>query len=159
MRALKGYVKASSRNAIEGHVAILDATTLERSSPGKSCDFLVILNDELLLVECKATWSTARDLAENALDKDTSNSKIAVGIVQIYTTAYDIESGIFDALGAARNKAALGIVVTLGDLVYANSQWYFEKFVLAKAQPKLKEPPDPVRQTGRPTNRPFDRRT
>ncbi len=125
---------------IESRVAIFDARTLERCSPGRSCDFLVVLSDEILFVECKATWSTARDLTENSLDKDTSNRKIADGIVQIYTTAYDTDSGMFDALGVPRDKPALGVVVTLGDLVYANTQWFFEKFVLAKAQPKLKEP-------------------
>ena len=124
----------------ERRVAIFDSRTLERCSPGRSCDFLVDLSDEVLLVECKATWPTARDLTENSLDKDTSNRKVADGIVQIYSTAYDIDSGTFDAAGLSRNKAAFGIVVTLGDLVYANSQWFFEKFVHAKAQPKLAEP-------------------
>ena len=136
--------------SIESRVSILDSGTLERCSPGRSCDFVVVLNDEILFVECKATWSTARDLTENALDKDTSNRKIADGIVQIYTTAYETDAGTFDALGVPRDKPAIGVVVTLGDLVYANSQWFFERFVVAKAYPKLKEPVYPSAKLPRP---------
>jgi|GEM_PF-2224276 len=127
-------------NCFESKVSIHSAKALQRYAPGKNADFLVELEDEILVVECKATSSTARDLTENALDTDTATRKLAKGIIQLYTSAHDLEAGIFGKLGVDRRKPVTGAVVTLGEVVHANSRWFFDKFVLAKAEPKLKEP-------------------
>lgn len=129
---LLGCLTASSR--------MLTNSELERYSPGKSCDFLVELEDIVLLVESKATSFVAKRLVDSAILNDGSTSKIAKGIEQLYTTAFDIRSGVFGALGVDRHKNVLGVVSTFGEIPFVNSDWYRENFIVKRAESKLADP-------------------
>jgi hypothetical protein len=113
---------------------------LEKHSPGKSCDYLLEFADCVLLLESKATSFVAQHLTENAILNDGSTGKIAEGIEQLYTTAHDLRSGVFQAFGIDRDKPVIGIVATFGDIPFANSDWYFKTFVLPRAGSKLQQP-------------------
>jgi hypothetical protein len=116
---------------------------LEKLSPGKSCDFLVEFAESILLVESKATSFVAERLVENAILSDGSTAKIATGIEQLYTTAFDLHSGVFDSLGVDPAKPVVGIVVTFGEIPFANSSWYRDSFILKRAESKLRTPAYP----------------
>jgi hypothetical protein len=118
-------------------------TELEKLSPGKSCDFLVEFVDSIVLVESKATSFVAERLVENAILNDGSTAKIATGIEQLYTTAFDLHSGAFDCMGVDRTKPVVGIVATFGEIPFANSGWYRDSFILKRAESKLRTPAYP----------------
>lgn len=117
---------------------ILSNNQLERMTDGKSCDFLIETDSEILLVECKATTFTARMFTDNAILKNNSTGKIAEGLVQIYTSAYDLDKGVFDSLSIDKKKKVVGIVVTLGEIPLANLDWYINSFIMVRAETEKK---------------------
>jgi len=119
---------------------IVTDSELEKRSPGKSCDYLVEFPGCILLVESKATSFSAQRLVENAILQDGSTGKIANAIEQLYTTAHDLRSGVFGALGIDDSKPVIGVVTTFGEIPFANSEWYLNTFILARAESKLKQP-------------------
>jgi hypothetical protein len=131
-----GQVLAYAREQIR----FVKSDELEELSPGKSCDNLVEFADSILLVESKATSFGAERLVENAILQDGSTGKIANAIEQLYTTAHDLRSGVFRPLGIDESKPIIGIVATFGEIPFANSEWYFNTFILTRAESKLKEP-------------------
>jgi hypothetical protein len=124
----------------ESKLHLLTNDELEEQSPGKSCDYLLEFADCVLLVESKATSFVAERLIENAILNDGSTGKIANGIEQLYTTAHDLQSGAFQAFGIDQTKPVIGLVATFGDIPFANSEWYFKTFILARAESKLIAP-------------------
>ncbi len=133
-------------NSLQGIITIIDSKTMESTSPAKSCDFLVETKDTVVLVECKACSFTANRLTDTAIKNNNSTGKVAKGLVQLYTTAKDLESGTFDKFGIDRNKTTIGVVVTFGEIPSANSEWYFEEFFLKRADKKLNEVIYPSKQ-------------
>ncbi len=146
-KALKGFPKFGDefgetvyrfiRKLLESLTAskrMLTNSDLERHSPGKSCDSLVELDDVVLLVESKATSFVAERLVENAILNDGSTAKIAKGIEQLHTSAFDLRSGVFGKVGVNRNKKVIGIVATFGEIPFANSDWYRENFIVKRAE-------------------------
>ena len=113
---------------------------LERLSPNKSCDFLVELPDVILLVECKATSMNSKILIEKTLVNDASTAKVARALVQLYTTARDVGSGLFSDLGVDAKKPVFGIVATFGVLPVANSDWYYDRVFMRRAKDALVKP-------------------
>jgi hypothetical protein len=138
-RSVQRYIGKLLSSAV-GKARILTDSDLEKHSPGKSCDFLLEFADCVLLLESKATSFVAEHLTENAILNDGSTGKIAEGIEQLYTTAHDLHSGVFNAFDIDRSKPAIGIVATFGDIPFANSDWYFKTFILARAGSKLQQP-------------------
>jgi hypothetical protein len=125
---------------ISGSVRVLEDKELERLAPGKSCDFLVEREDEVILVECKATTSSVRIPLEENLVRDGSTGMVAKALVQLYTTAHDLVSGRFSCLGVGQTKPLVGVVVTFGELPFANSDWYYDKVIFARSENDLSPP-------------------
>ncbi len=124
---------------LDGRLLLLHDKQLEDlSGQGKSCDFLVELSDCVVLVECKATTFVATGLLDHVILDDGSTGKVAEGMVQLYSTAHDLEQGTFDSVGVSRRKPVLGIVATFGEIPLANNDWYFESFILRRAEKGLK---------------------
>lgn len=119
---------------------LLSDREIERVSPGKSCDFILEFPGYILLVECKATTFTANKLTDNAILLNNSTDMVAKGLIQLYTTAYDISCGVFDSFGIDKQKPVAGVVVTFGRIPLVNSEWYFNEFILKRRQNKFKAP-------------------
>jgi hypothetical protein len=119
---------------------------VKNKTDGKSCDFLIRTENEIILVECKATTYTANMFTDNAILHNNSSGQIAKGLEQLYTTAYDMYSGVFDELSMDKAKPVVGVVVTLGEMPLVNSDWYFNDFIMKRAENKLNYPifPSPI---------------
>ncbi len=124
----------------DNRVALFGEQDLKPLVSGKSCDFLLELADEIVLLEVKAVGFTKTVLTENSIKDDTSTRRVADGVTQIYATAHDLHMGRLDALGIDKSKPVFGIVVTLGDIPLVNADWYFETFIMTLANPKLSPP-------------------
>jgi len=133
-------------DSLEGVIKIIDSKMMEGTATGKSCDFLVETEDTIILVECKACSFTANRLTDAAIENNNSTGKVAKGLVQLYTSAKDLENSRLDKFGINRNKTTMGIVVTFGEIPSANSEWYFEEFFLKRANKKLGETIYPNKQ-------------
>lgn len=123
---------------LNNKVKIISNKQLENLTEGKSCDFLIETKNEILLVECKATTFTAKMFTDKAILKNNSTGKIADALVQIYTTAYDLGNGVFDSLSVDKTKKVMGIIVTLGEIPLANLDWYFDSFIMVRAETEKK---------------------
>lgn len=90
----------------------------------KSCDLLVELADCVLLVECKATFSRMRLVTASAMRRDTLNQQVCDAFEQLQSTTMAVKQRGCD-LGVSESKPILAIVVVLGDVYFANSDWYW----------------------------------
>lgn len=129
-------------SCLDGIINIVDNQRLKDLTTGKSCDFLVETEKEIFLIECKATSFTAKMFTDNAILNNNSTGKIADALVQLYTTAYDLEQDVFESLNIDNNKTVIGIIITLGEIPLVNSEWYFNQFIMTRAdtEKKLVEP-------------------
>ena len=125
---------------VDRHLLLDDRQLAGVPGQRKSCDFLVELSDGVILVESKATTFTATGLLDHVILNDGSTAKVAEGMVQLYSTAHDLEQGAFDSFSVSRDKPVLGIIATFGDIPLANSDWYFETFILPRAKKELRAP-------------------
>ncbi len=107
---------------------LLRGRELQKMSNGKSCDFLLDTPDSIILIECKACMQTSNLVTDAAIQNDNSTGKVAKGLQQVAATACDIAAGVFTPLGIDATKNVLGIIVTFGDIPFANSAWYFDTF-------------------------------
>ncbi|MBN1787565.1 MAG: hypothetical protein JW806_04140 [Sedimentisphaerales bacterium] len=142
-KSFENYTK-DLLNCLENKAQILSCNELEKivknTTGGKSCDYLIETDSEIVLVECKATSFTAKMFTDNAILNNNSTGQIAAALIQFYTTAYDLHNGVFDAFSIDKEKPVIGFVVTLGKLPLVNSNWYFDKFIIGRADKKLKPP-------------------
>ena len=136
-------------DSLKGVTRIIDSKMMEKTATGKSCDFLVETENTIILVECKACSFTAKRLTNTAIENDNSTAKVVKGLVQIYTSAKDLENGKFEKFNINRSKTVIGITVTFGEIYSANSEWYFENFFLKRADKKLNEEIYPSKQMTR----------
>lgn len=127
-------------SCFEGRLSLYNEKELKKFASGKSCDFLLELPNEIVLVETKAVSFTKHNLTEASIKEETSTRKVAKGVTQLYATAHDLSAGRFDHLKVDKSKPLLGITVTLGDIPMVNLDWYFDTFIKSLASPKL-EPP------------------
>jgi len=134
-------------DSLKGVIRIIDSKVME--STAKSCDFLVETDNTVILVECKACSFTANKLTNAVIENSNSTGKVAKGLVQLYTSAKDLENGRFEKFGIDRSKPTIGIVVTFGEIPSANSEWYFEEFFLKRAAKHLNEIIYPSKQMTR----------
>ena len=124
----------------ESRATLLGEAELKKATVGKSCDFLLELPDEIVLVETKAVSFVKTSLTEQSIREDTSTRQIAKGVQQLYATAHNLHEGRLNHLGVDRRKALMGIVVTLGEIPMVNLDWYFKSFIMSLASPKLEAP-------------------
>lgn len=104
---------------------------------GKSTDYIILFDDSIVLIECKATRYSADLLTENAIAKNNSTGKIAEAYIQIDNTAQQIRRGALGNLVEDLNKPIYGIVITFGNLPFVNSDYYFEKFIKSRMYSKV----------------------
>lgn len=112
---------------------------------GRVCDYVIELSDCILLVECKATKYSADLLTENAILHDNSTGKIANAFEQIRNTGARIVDSQLDLLICDNSKPLVAISVFYGDLYFANSDGYFERFIRNRMDPDfLGDWPEPL---------------
>jgi hypothetical protein len=136
-------------NSLRGVKRIIDSKVMESTATGKSCDFLVETENTVILIECKACSFTANRLTNTVIEKNNSTAKVVKGLIQLYTSAKDLENGKFEKLNIDRSKTTMGIIATFGEIYSANSEWYFENFFLKRADKKLGEEIYPSKQMTR----------
>ena len=125
-------------NGLSSKVGVYTEKILKRLSGGsKSCDFIVETHSEIIFIECKATTYSAKLFTDNAILRNNSTSKIAKGIVQLYTSALNLSEGMFDSLNIDIGKPKIGIVVTLGEIPLVNTNWYFDNFIMESVKEKV----------------------
>lgn len=103
-------------------VARIGDSELEQMCPRRACDLAIETDREILLVECKATRMNSRILATGPLQKDTAIGKVREGIDQLVETAEAIRGGLLSARLRNPNLPIVGLVVTLGEIPFANSR-------------------------------------
>lgn len=137
---LENYVYAMLEN-ISGKKVLLQSKEMEsivkKATGGKSCDFLVETENEIILLECKATTFTANMFTDKAILNNNSTGQIAKALIQLYTTVRDVNSEVFVDLGIDHTKRIVGVVITLGEIFGVDSDWYFNKFIMHRAKDKL----------------------
>ena len=127
--------------SIAGVRVLLEPSEVEHLAGGnESCDYIVELENCVLLVECKATTFVAMGLLEDVIRKDGSTGKVAKGMVQVCATAHMLSQDAFLGAGISRNKPVVGIVATFGELPLVNSDWYFNAFILKREEKSLVPP-------------------
>lgn len=128
---------------------IITNKQLKKVVKGKICDFLIEMKDVVVLVECKACSFTANQFSDDAIKDNNSTTKVVQGLTQLYSTAKDLEDGLFDQFGIDKKKPTIGIVITFGEIPSANSDWYFQEFFLKQASDKLPQNLYPSKQMTR----------
>ncbi len=116
---------------------LLTDKDLKRVCRTKRCDFVLETPDAVILVECKACAYTLNLFTDTAILGHNSTKKVADALVQLHHVAKDIEDGRLQEIGIDGRKPVLGVIVTLGDIPSANSDWYFETFFLQRAAARL----------------------
>ncbi len=129
--AFERYVE-SIFDSYKNNKSIYNDKKIERQSIGESCDFIIELEEEILLIEVKSVSFTGRLITENSIRKDASTTKIMKAVGQIFATANDLASGRLSHLGIDKSKKNLGIVVTLGEIPLVNMDWYFNTFIIGQ---------------------------
>lgn len=114
-------------------------------STGRTCDFLVDDEHCVILIECKATRYSSDLLTENAILNDNSTGKIADAFEQLHSTAARVANGDFRGLIGDRVRPIVGLVAMYGELYFANSDTYFNKFISERLdQDVLEDWPNPL---------------
>ncbi len=131
---------------------LLREAELQKVRKGKTCDFLLDTPDSIILIECKACMQTSNFVTDAAILNDNSTGKVAKGLLQIAATARDIASGVFTPLGIDATKNVLGIIVTFGDIPFANSAWYFDTFFSGRLKG---DTPNGLLPAGKMTKKPI----
>ncbi len=109
---------------------LIDNNSLEKIAKGeKTCDYILSTKHENILIECKATIFKPNVLTQNAIAKHTSTTNICRGMDQIHKTLHQIDEGKFDSLSLDKKKPFIGIILTLGEIPEANSDWYSEEII------------------------------
>lgn len=85
----------------------------------KSVDFIVEFSDCILLVECKAVEYTAQLVTPNAIENNNFTAKIIDAYLQMNDTVHSLRQR-----GKGANLSIYGIIVTLGDFDFPNSDWF-----------------------------------
>ncbi len=111
-----------------GILNIWNESEILKISPGKVCDYVINLQDCVLLVECKASRYSSTLFTEKAVAQDNYTHKVADAFEQLYFTACRIKNGEIDTILGGHEKPIVGICVTYGDFEFANSPWQFETF-------------------------------
>ncbi len=123
--AFEKFVKAVLGQLPSSRISRPDELDLDE--PQRACDFAVETDDAVLLIECKAVSETARLMIESTIRNQNATSKIQSALDQLRQTArLATESSLgFDVA----DRPIFGIVVTYGQILFANSQWHRERIL------------------------------
>ncbi|MCD9023445.1 hypothetical protein [Cohnella silvisoli] len=109
---------------------------LRQYTSEKICDFMVVFEDYIYLIESKGVEYSAHIASENAMKQDNSTRKISTGFEQLYSVKEMINSGTFASLiGESEHKKIIASVITYKQIIAANTDWYYEKNIV----PSLKK--------------------
>jgi len=97
----------------------------------KICDFMIVFDDYIFLIECKGVEYSAFIASENAIKGDNSTRKISTGMEQLSSVAKQIKEGVFyELIGEINDKKIIASVITYKQLYQANSGWYYDTVIL-----------------------------
>lgn len=114
-------------------VAVVSERQLRTVTPEKVCDHVVVGNDFVLLVECKATEYGATFASDGALRGDNSTAKLGEAVDQIASTARLIRDGVLESLlGDATGKALVAGIATFRHIQFANEDAYWTDNILPR---------------------------
>ncbi|MCM3271130.1 hypothetical protein [Paenibacillus elgii] len=97
----------------------------------KVCDFMLVLDDYIFLLESKGVEYSSYTASEQAMKGDNSTKKISTGFDQLSSVAKMIREGTFtELIGESNDKKIIASVVTYKQLYLANDDWYFQNNIL-----------------------------
>ncbi|ANY68778.1 hypothetical protein BBD42_21630 [Paenibacillus sp. BIHB 4019] len=109
---------------------------LRQHTSKKVCDFMIVFEDYIYLIESKGVEFSAYISSENAMKQDNSTRKISTGFEQLYSVVEMINNGTFTSLiGESKHKKIIASVITYKQIISANSDWYYENNI----SPNLKK--------------------
>lgn len=113
---------------------LLTQKQLKRRVQGDVCDAALLDPEWSLLIEAKTATSVTDVPSESALVGHGSTSTVLKAVGQISSTAHGIAKGAVDKIcpGVSR-RPIVGAVVTLGELDFPNSRWYWDHVLQARA--------------------------
>ncbi|KAA9007337.1 hypothetical protein F4V43_02300 [Paenibacillus spiritus] len=105
---------------------IITENQLRKLSDKKVCDYVIVYEDYIFLIECKGIEYSAYISSEYAMKGDNSSKKISTGFEQLTSVAKQLNDKVFfDLVGDIQNKKIISAVVTYKQLYQANSDWYY----------------------------------
>lgn len=117
---------------IPGKKNIFCENELKKFTHGKVCDYIVELDDSILLVECKATRYSSRLKNREAIENDNSTGKIADAFVQLFETAKMINNGGYSAILDYKQKPIVAMCIIYGQIDFVNVSLYQEEFIFKR---------------------------
>ena len=119
---------------------IITEHEMKKYSTGQHCDLLIEFPTYIVIIEAKSTIFSRDIINETTIPTDNSTRKITQGIKQLYYTAHDIHSGMFNSLRVTSTKQVCGIVATFGEIPFVNSPWYFDRYLAPSVRGELDPP-------------------
>jgi hypothetical protein len=121
------------------NVCVVDERKMRQYTEKKLCDYLVVGDDFVLLVECKAVKYSATLVSENAIKQDNSTTKIAEAMNQFFSAEALVRAGVLrDLIGDVTDKAVLATVVTFRPVYRANDDAYWDEVVAPQVKAREK---------------------
>lgn len=115
---------------------------LRKYTSEKICDYMISIEDYLVLIECKGIEYSSILSTEKAIIQDNSTTKIVSAIEQLSSTIKMIRDGVFtEFLGNKTNQVIIPIIVIYKQIYFANSDWYkkliYDKVIQSKGKDVL----------------------
>lgn len=121
------------------NVRVYSEEEIRKHTFKRVCDYIVVGEQFVLCLECKAVGYSAVLTSEGAVRGDNSTTKIATAIDQITSVAQQaLYHELFDLIGSIEGRRVLGIVVTFRHVYMANLEEYWKNAIL----PHLKSSED-----------------
>ena len=98
---------------------------LSQCVEGQVCDYLLAMEDVIVLIECKSTSYSSTFVTENAVRGDNSTAKIVEGFRQVSSVAGQLQHPrLLSRIGEVGNRAVVGVVVTFKHIRLTHSPLY-----------------------------------
>lgn len=112
-------------NELPGEKTLMSEADLAQCIQGQVCDYLLAIEDIVILVECKAISYSSNFLTENAVRKANSTAKIVEGFRQLSNVAEQLHHPQISArIGDLGQRLVIGVVLTYRDIQITNSPLY-----------------------------------
>ncbi|MBI1784305.1 hypothetical protein HYR69_04100 [Candidatus Sumerlaeota bacterium] len=121
---------------LAGKQSVLDEAAIKKNSSSRSCDYIVELDDAMLLLECKATMYAGRIATEKAIQDSNLISKISDAIIQLHSTGSDLPRIRLPLSKTALEKKVLPFVVVFDDIEAMNSEWMWNSILMPRLRKK-----------------------
>lgn len=128
-KSFEQYVGLVLRKFLPGSTIITEKD-VRRFTQRKVCDYIVVLDSCIYLIECKGVEYSAYIASENAIKNDNSTKKISTGHEQLTSAVKILKEGLLnDLVGNIESKKIVASIVTYKQLYLGNTQWYFDKVI------------------------------